>query len=93
MVLSTYLSTLVIDKLGRKILLLYSVVAMGIATFFIGGFFYAKDTNYDVSSIGYVPLVSLCVFIIMFSVGFGPIPWMMMGEIFPPQIKGMIGLA
>ncbi|VVC25779.1 Sugar/inositol transporter,Major facilitator superfamily domain,Major facilitator, sugar transporter- [Cinara cedri] len=88
-VLSTYFSTLVIDRLGRKILLLYSVVAMGITTFLIGGFFYAKDTFYDVSSIGYVPLVSLCVFIVMFSIGFGPIPWMMMGEIFPTQIKGI----
>lgn len=92
-VFSTYFSTLVIDRLGRKILLLYSVVAMGITTFLIGGFFYAKDTYYDVSSIEYVPLVALCVFIIMFSVGFGPIPWMMMGEIFPTQIKGNKGLA
>jgi len=87
-VLSTYVSTLVVDKLGRKILLLYSVTAMGICTFFIGGFFYAKDSNYDVSSIGFIPLVSLCVFIILFSIGFGPIPWMLMGEIFPAQIKG-----
>ncbi|XP_025209206.1 facilitated trehalose transporter Tret1-2 homolog [Melanaphis sacchari] len=88
-VLSTYVSTLVVDKLGRKILLLSSVVAMGICTFFIGGFFYAKDHNYDVSSIGFIPLLSLCVFIILFSVGFGPIPWMLMGEIFPAQIKGI----
>ncbi|CAH1713038.1 unnamed protein product [Aphis gossypii] len=88
-VLSTYVSTLVVDKWGRKILLLYSVVAMGICTFFIGGFFYAKDHNYDVSSIGFIPLLSLCVFIILFSVGFGPIPWMLMGEIFPAQIKGI----
>jgi len=81
-------STLVVDKWGRKILLLNSVVAMGICTFFIGGFFYAKDHHYDVSSVGFIPLLSLCVFIILFSVGFGPIPWMLMGEIFPAQIKG-----
>lgn len=72
-VLSTYVSTLVVDKLGRKILLLYSVIAMGICTFLIGGFFYAKDSNYDVSSIAFIPLLSLCVFIILFSIGFGPI--------------------
>lgn len=86
--LSTYVSTLIVDRLGRKILLLYSVVAMGICTFFIGGFFYTKDLNLDVSFIGYIPLVSLCIFIVLFSIGFGPIPWMMMGEIFPGQIKG-----
>jgi len=89
-VVSTYASTLVVDKLGRKILLLYSVVAMGICTFLIGGFFYAKESHYNISSIGFIPLMSLCIFIILFSIGFGPIPWMLMGEIFPAQIKGMI---
>lgn len=92
-VMFTYVSTLVVDRLGRKILLLYSVVVMGICTFFIGGFFYAKDYNYNVSSIGFIPLVALCIFIILFAIGFGPIPWMMMGEIFPAQIKGKIILA
>jgi len=89
-VVSTYVSTLVVDKLGRKILLLYSIVAMGICTFLIGGFFYAKEFHYNISLIGFIPLMSLCIFIILFSIGFGPIPWMLMGEIFPAQIKGMI---
>lgn len=89
-VIATYISTLIVDKLGRKILLLYSIVIMGISTFFIGGFFYLQLKLYDVSYIGFVPLVSLCTFIILFSMGFGPVPWMMMGEIFPPQIKGKI---
>lgn len=87
---STYLSTLVIDKLGRKILLLWSITAMGLSTFLIGGFFYGKQLNYDVSYVSFVPLVSVCVFLIFFSIGFGPIPWMLMGEIFPAQIRGMI---
>ncbi|CAH1713036.1 unnamed protein product [Aphis gossypii] len=88
-VVSTYVSTLVVDKLGRKILLLYSVIAMGICTFLIGGFFYAKESNFNISYIGFIPLMSLCIFIILFSIGFGPIPWMLMGEIFPAQIKGI----
>lgn len=85
-VISTYISTLIIDNLGRKVLLLYSIVIMGISTFFIGGFFFLQ--SYDIPFIGFIPLVSLCSFIILFSMGFGPVPWMMMGEIFPPQIKG-----
>lgn len=88
-VVSTYVSTLVVDKLGRKILLLYSVITMGLCTFCIGGFFYLKYFKYNVSYFGFVPLIALCMFIILFSIGFGPIPWMLMGEIFPIQIKGM----
>lgn len=89
-VVSTYVSTLVVDKLGRKILLLYSVVTMGICTFCIGGFFYAREFQYNISYIEFVPLVALCIFVVLFSMGFGPIPWMMMGEIFPVQIKSKI---
>ncbi|XP_050535988.1 facilitated trehalose transporter Tret1-like isoform X2 [Daktulosphaira vitifoliae] len=87
-VVATYISTLVVDKLGRKILLLSSALVMGICTALIGVFFYLQNSNYDVTSIGFIPLISLCIFIILFSFGFGPIPWMLIGEIFPAQIKG-----
>uniref|UniRef100_A0A2H8TYL1 Facilitated trehalose transporter Tret1 n=1 Tax=Melanaphis sacchari TaxID=742174 RepID=A0A2H8TYL1_9HEMI len=87
-VIATYVSTLIVDRLGRKILLLSSIIVMGICTLLIGGFFLMKANEQDVSSIGFIPLVSMCVFIILFSLGFGPIPWMLIGEIFPAQIKG-----
>lgn len=88
--MSTYVSTLIVDKLGRKILLLYSAIIMGLSTFCIGEFFYLKYLKHDTSYFGFVPLIAMCAFIILFSVGFGPIPWMLMGEIFPIQIKGEI---
>lgn len=87
-VVATYVSTLIVDRLGRKILLLSSIIVMGLCTFLIGLYFYLHEIRVDVSSIGFIPLVSLCVFIILFSVGFGPIPWMLIGEILPAQIKG-----
>lgn len=87
-VIATYVSTLVVDRLGRKILLLSSIIVMGICTLLIGAFFFMKENQYDVSSIGFIPLVSMCLFLILFSIGFGPIPWMLIGEIFPAQIKG-----
>jgi facilitated trehalose transporter len=33
-------------------------------------------------------MVSLMLYVISFSTGFGPIPWLMMGEIFPGRIRG-----
>ncbi|KAK2587976.1 hypothetical protein KPH14_004056 [Odynerus spinipes] len=49
------------------------------------------DTKQDVSAIGWLPVVSLCIFIILFSLGFGPLPWMMIGELFAPEVKGIAG--
>ena len=34
-----------------------------------------------------VPLISLSVFVFAFSLGFGPIPWLMMSELFAPEVK------
>ena len=33
-----------------------------------------------------MPLVSLSVFVFAFSLGFGPIPWLMMSELFAPEV-------
>ena len=34
-----------------------------------------------------VPLISLSVFVFAFSLGFGPIPWLMMSELFAPEVE------
>lgn len=36
-----------------------------------------------------VPLLSITIYITVFSLGFGPIPWMMLGELFSPKLKGV----
>lgn len=54
----------------------------------LGGYFYVKDSGQDVSNIGWLPLASLMSYVLCFSLGFGPIPWLMMGEILPAKIRG-----
>lgn len=88
-VLMTFGSTLLIEKAGRRILLLQSSIVMGICLATVGIFFHLKAAETDVTSIGWLPLASLVLFIISFSLGFGPIPWMMMGELFAPEVKGI----
>jgi facilitated trehalose transporter len=65
-----------------------SDVAMIITLFTLGGFFYAKNNGADVSTIGWLPLASFVIFVLGFSLGFGPIPWLMMGEILPAKVRG-----
>jgi len=88
-VVVTFISTLVVDRLGRRILLMISDSVMAICTLLLGVFFYLlNETDNDTSSLGWLPLTSVCVFIVVFSLGYGPIPWMMVGELFAPHIKG-----
>ncbi|KAH8257447.1 hypothetical protein KR038_010160 [Drosophila bunnanda] len=91
-VVATFVSTVVVDKLGRRILLLASGISMAVATTAIGVYFYLQSQDEtQVESLGWLPVASLCIFIIMFSMGYGPVPWLMMGELFATDIKGFAG--
>ncbi|KAK9501849.1 hypothetical protein O3M35_012500 [Rhynocoris fuscipes] len=89
MFVATFVSTLVVDKLGRKPLLFASDLVMALAALILGVFFWILAHDKETAlKIGWLPLTCLSVFIILFSLGYGPIPWMFIGEIFPPAIKG-----
>lgn len=90
-VISVFVGTLVVDKLGRRILLLASIVVMFLMTLILGVYFYCIAYNNAFDNLKWFALIPLCVFLIMFSLGFGPIPWMMMPEIFAPEVKGIAG--
>lgn len=94
-VLATFVSSLVVDRLGRRILLLLSALVMCICSTALGVYFFLQDThgqNSDiVQAITWLPLLSLSLFIVAFSLGFGPIPWMMAGELCLIDIKAFVG--
>ncbi len=84
---ATIFSNTVIDRLGRKILLYLSSSGMIVSLLCFGGYFFAKDVKGLVPP-GWIPLLALMVYVVSFSIGYGPIPWLMMGEIFPGRIRG-----
>lgn len=93
-VLATFISTLVVDSLGRKCLLFSSGFIMGISSAMLGVYFTIKDRHliddgHIMNELGYLPLVSVCVYVVVFSLGFGPIPWMISSEIYISEIKGV----
>jgi facilitated trehalose transporter len=87
--MSTFIATALIDRAGRKVLLYISSITMTITLIVLGTFFYVQNVlKSDVSSLGWLPLTSLMVYLLGFSLAFGPIPWLMMGEILPAKIRG-----
>lgn len=89
MVIMTWVASMVIDRAGRRPLLLLSASVMAICAATLGAYFYVKKVSPETAkTIGLIPIGSLSLFVIVFSLGFGPIPWLFVSEIFPPQIKG-----
>lgn len=90
-VVGTLVSVLIADLVGRRILLLVSAVLMTISMGGLGAFFYVFESNapFATGTLYWLPLVCLVVFNFGFNVAFGPIPWVMMGELFPVRAKGV----
>lgn len=89
-VVMTFVAAGLVERAGRRILLIISSSVMALCLAVLGCYFYVKDsTEIDVSKIGLIPLVSVIAFIVSFSLGYGPIPWMMMGEMLAADIKGI----
>ncbi|XP_054290173.1 facilitated trehalose transporter Tret1-2 homolog [Macrosteles quadrilineatus] len=84
----TYVSSIAVDRLGRRPLLLVSDIGMAICTFLIGLFFFMKDKSYDMDSVTWVPITAVCLYLISFALGYGPLPWVFLAEVFPRKIAG-----
>lgn len=86
--LTSFITPFVADRLGRKLLLLVSGFGIVAANFAFGAYFFVKNTNHsDVTSISWLPIASLVVFIVMYNFGVGPIPWTISSELFPTSVK------
>ncbi|XP_044593926.1 facilitated trehalose transporter Tret1-like [Cotesia glomerata] len=86
--LGTCFNPLVIDRLGRRILLIVSSAGSAICLGLLGLFFYLKDAaKSDVSNLGWLPIFSMLAFMVSYSIGLGPVSWTIIGEIYSQEIK------
>lgn len=82
---STYFSTMLLKVVRRRVLLMVSFAAMAVNLACLGIYYHLKASNMSPSST-WVPLFTLCLFVSFYASGVGPIPWLMLREIFPPHM-------
>lgn len=91
------LSLVLVDKIGRKPLLWIGSAGMAV-TLTLTAIAFATgtlDANGDLQlsdNMGILALVAANVYVIFFNMSWGPVMWVMLGEMFPNQIRGS-GLA
>lgn len=85
--LSNFLIPVTVDRLGRRMNLLISASGMVVAEVVLGLYYYLKDHNKDISSITFLPILSLLIFVIFYTIGFAAVPWIFLSEIFSSNIK------
>ncbi|XVE77713.1 hypothetical protein DITRI_Ditri13aG0085100 [Diplodiscus trichospermus] len=87
----TAVGAFLVDNCGRKPLLLVSSVGTFFGCFLAGMSFLLKEHNLFQE---WIPLFVLCgtlIFMGSFSIGMGAVPWVLMSEIFPINVKGAAG--
>ncbi|XP_074568859.1 sugar transport protein 8-like isoform X1 [Curcuma longa] len=84
-VLSTIVSVVLVDKAGRRFLLLEACAQMLITQLAIGGILLVnlKTTNEIDHSIAIWVVVLVCLFVASFAWSWGPLGWLIPSEIFP----------
>ncbi|OHT12315.1 major facilitator superfamily transporter [Tritrichomonas foetus] len=78
--LATFMGGGIIDKIGRKRTWILSNI--GIITFLI---ILALNIKYNWST--YIPLVVILIYMVFYAWGVGPIPWFIMPEYFPAEVR------
>ena len=115
-VLAVVITILIIDRFGRKILLIISELFICISMSGVGAFFYLQEScnhcqtsvntttttmayngstimpshfisKATVDDLGFLPLLSLMVFVSIFFMGMGPIPFLLNVELIPPEAR------
>uniref|UniRef100_A0A670YDJ5 Solute carrier family 2, facilitated glucose transporter member 8 n=1 Tax=Pseudonaja textilis TaxID=8673 RepID=A0A670YDJ5_PSETE len=103
-VIFTATAALIIDKTGRKILLVISGMIMAASATVFGVYFRITVPSPSNSShlqvlntppveeghpLAWLAVLSMSFFIMGFALGWGPIPWLVMSEIFPLRARGI----
>ncbi|PIK35539.1 hypothetical protein BSL78_27632 [Apostichopus japonicus] len=103
-VVATLVSVMLMDLVGRKVLLITAGVLMAISSTTFGLYYFLTKDEIspttpsgleDIllgnakSDLGWLSLSSMVIYIIGFSLGLGPIPWLIMSEIFPSKARGL----
>ncbi|MEM8628907.1 MAG: sugar porter family MFS transporter [Chlamydiota bacterium] len=87
LVLSTALSVLLVDIVGRRPLLLVGISLMGIGLL---GLVFSFTSYFAGSNLAQITsLFTMMIYILGFSIGLGPIMWVIMSEVFPLKFRAL----
>jgi SP family sugar:H+ symporter-like MFS transporter len=91
-ILACFLAVGLIDRIGRKPLLLIGSAGMTITLLLVAyAFSTAQTVNGQVSlphAMGLLALFAANGYVILFNLSWGPVMWVMLGEMYPNQIRG-----
>ncbi len=85
----SFVATLIIEKLGRKVLCVGSALTMCLCLMALGFYFFVKQQlDVDVPNLTWLPVTCMSLLVCAFGVGIGAVSFILFGEICSNDIKG-----
>jgi MFS transporter, SP family, galactose:H+ symporter len=89
-VIMTIVSLRLLDRVGRRPLLLTGIAGMTISLFILGWVFRVRDFP----TASWLAVISVMIYVGSFAISLGPIFWLLISEIYPLRIRGVaMGIA
>ncbi|KAJ2942925.1 hypothetical protein O0L34_g15115 [Tuta absoluta] len=90
LVICCFITSVAVEKLGRKLLLLISCAGAAIGMGLLGMYFFLDSQKSPMAvNLNFLPLLSLIIFIVTYSFGLGPMPWIYLSELLPMEVKSV----
>ncbi len=83
-VIMTIVSIRLIDRLGRRQLLFWSLGGMAVTLLVLSGAFYVGTSG----QLAWIAVLSVAAYVGFFAIGLGPVFWLLIAEIFPLALRG-----
>ncbi|GBP62351.1 Facilitated trehalose transporter Tret1 [Eumeta japonica] len=82
------LSVILVDRVGRKPLLLLSALGVGLMNGTLGTYYFFQAADKDsVGHLHWVPLAAILIYIVCYAIGLSTVPYVIIGEMFPTNVK------
>lgn len=88
-IVGTYVATLIVDRVGRKVLILISTISVSFGMFALGLFSYLDKTGVDVTDFRSLPVISLSFVVFMGCIGIATLPFVVLTELLPTKIRSI----
>ncbi|KAI9194399.1 hypothetical protein LWI28_005603 [Acer negundo] len=87
----TVVGAVLMDKSGRRPLIMVSAAGTFLGSFLAGASFFLKGQSLLLDWVPIMAVGGVLIYVSAFSIGMGAVPWLIMSEIFPLNIKGVAG--
>lgn len=82
------IASIIVDFSGRRPLLLISTFGTALTLLLNATYLYIKNcTDLDISHLNFLPIVAMILFVVIFSLGLTTVPLLIIGELFPTNVK------